>query len=41
MNQTVYDYTDADIDKIFEAIEEQVRLVRSRFEEKRKVRFNL
>lgn len=40
-NRSSYEYTDADVAKIFTAIERQVALMRSKFEEGKDVDFRL
>lgn len=40
-NRSSYEYTDADIEKIFSAIDRQVALMRSKFERNRDVEFKL
>lgn len=40
-NKTNYDYTDEDINKIFTAIDSQLRIAKARFAGKRKKEFKL
>lgn len=40
-NKTNYDYTDEDINKIFAAIDSQLRITKARFSGKRKKEFKL
>lgn len=40
-NKTNYDYTDEDVNKIFSAIDSQLRITKARFTGKRKKEFTL
>ena len=40
-NKTNYDYSDEDVNKIFSAIDSQLRIVKARFAGKRKREFSL